>query len=95
MIDELGGEERGALSLRFTDEMTKTVDDLFKQADELYNSIDKQLDSSVKVDAPETLSFINEQIKQTGGKPGSLLTKIKNDLETVIKSKTDVSQSRS
>ena len=91
LIDELGGEERGALSLRFTDEMTKTVDDLFNQADELYNSIDKQLDASAKVDAPETLSFITDQIKETGGKPGALLTKIKSDLETVVKSKTDVS----
>lgn len=88
LIEELGGEERGALSLRFTDEMTKTVDDLFNQSDELYNKIDNQLDRTINVDATDTMKFIDRQIAETGGKPGKLLASIKNDLETVTKRKT-------
>lgn len=91
LIDELGGEERGALSLRFKDEMTKTVDDLFSQANDMYNAIDEQIDASIKVNADQTMSFINEKIKETGGKPGKLLTSIKNDLETVTHKKSAIS----
>lgn len=88
LIDELGGSRRGELSERFAAETSSTVDDLFNQADQLYDVVDSGLDKTAKVDAPQTMNFVDSFIAESGGKPSPLVAKIKKELETVRERRT-------
>jgi polyhydroxyalkanoate synthesis regulator phasin len=91
IIDQMGGAKRGDLSTRFEIETGRTVDDLFERSHELYNIVDSKIDNTAKVDAKETIDFANQVIKETGGSPGALITKLKKELETVTQRKTGYS----
>lgn len=88
LIDDMGGARRGELSERFKAEATGTVGDLFNQADDLYNIVDQGLDKTAKVDAPQTMSFVDRFIEESGGRPSPIVSKIKKDLETVTRRRT-------
>lgn len=68
LIVEFGGDiDKAIVSDRFRQESLKTIDDLGKQADDLYDRLRDIIPGSTEVQAPNTISFLEQKIKEFGG----------------------------
>ena len=88
LIIEYGGTlDKAALSDRFRQESTATIDDLAKKADDLYETLKLRIPPSTRVDAPNTTAFINQKAAELGGRKElpAMLNRVLRQLETTTK----------
>ncbi len=68
IITEYGGTlDKAELSGRFREDSLKTIDDIYDREGLLYDSIENVLPKTTRVDASNTLSYINKRAKELGG----------------------------
>jgi len=88
LIEKYGGTlDKDSLSQQFKDDSLKEIESLETKADSLYNKMAAKIPGSSRIDAINTMNYVNFKISELGGKDRStsFLNQIARDLRTVKK----------